>query len=66
MIQGENTRLVDRSSANGKYFAQLAGAGLDAQVVKETSLAFKRSFDPLSVISFPQRRPVRLWQRRLF
>ncbi len=44
------TRLVDLPSANGKHFVQLAGIGLDAQVVKETSLAFKRSFGPLSYL----------------
>jgi diacylglycerol kinase family enzyme len=43
-------RLVDLPSANGKYFVQLAGVGLDAQVVKETSLASKRSFGPLSYL----------------
>jgi diacylglycerol kinase family enzyme len=43
-------RLVDLPSANGKHFVQLAGVGLDAQVVKETSLAFKRSFGPLSYL----------------
>ncbi|PYJ50721.1 MAG: diacylglycerol kinase [Verrucomicrobia bacterium] len=65
IIQDENTRLVDLPSANGKYFVQLAGVGLDAQVVKETSLAFKRSFGPLSyLISAAQiaaRRPPRLF-----
>src|SRR6266487_3257449 len=50
VIQGENMRLIDLPSANGKYFVQLAGVGLDAQVVKETSLAFKRSFGPLSYL----------------
>ena len=50
VIQGENMRLVDLPSANGKCFVQLAGVGLDAQVVKETSLAFKRSFGPLSYL----------------
>ena len=34
VIQGENERLADLPSANGKYFVQLAGVGLDAQVVK--------------------------------
>lgn len=43
-------RLVDLPSANRKCFVQLAGIGLDAQVVKETSLAFKRSFGPLSYL----------------
>src|SRR6185436_2292561 len=50
IIQDTNVRLVDLPSANGKYFVQLGGVGLDAQVVKETSLAFKRSFGPLSYL----------------
>jgi diacylglycerol kinase (ATP) len=50
ITQGENVRLVDLPSANGRFFVQLAGVGLDAQVVKETSLAFKRSFGPLSYL----------------
>ena len=50
IIADTNIRLVDLPSANGKYFVQLAGVGLDAQVVKETSLAFKRSFGPLSYL----------------
>jgi len=50
IINDGNVRLVDLPSANGKYFVQLGGVGLDAQVVKETSLAFKRSFGPLSYL----------------
>ncbi len=50
IIADANVRLVDLPSANGKCFVQLAGVGLDAQVVKETSLAFKRSFGPLSYL----------------
>ncbi len=50
IIQGDETRLVDLPSANGQHFVQLAGVGLDAQVVQETSSAFKRSFGPLSYI----------------
>ena len=54
-------RLADRKR---KHFVQLAGVGLDAQVVKETSLALKRNFGPLSyLISAAQiasRRPPRL------
>jgi diacylglycerol kinase (ATP) len=50
IIQDAKVRLIDLPSANGKYFVQLAGVGLDAQVVKETSLAFKRSFGPLSYL----------------
>jgi diacylglycerol kinase family enzyme len=65
IIQGPNIRLVDLPSANGKSFVQLGGVGLDAQVVKETSLALKRSFGPLSyLISAAQiaaRQPPRLF-----
>ena len=50
IIGGADIRLVDLPSANRKYFVQLAGVGLDAQVVKETSLALKRSFGPLSYL----------------
>ncbi len=46
IIQRGHTRLVDLPNANGKYFVQLGGVGLDAQVVKETSLAFKAQFRP--------------------
>jgi YegS/Rv2252/BmrU family lipid kinase len=50
IIENTNVRLVDLPSANEKYFVQLAGVGLDAQVVKETSLALKRNFGPLSYL----------------
>ena len=64
IIQASQTRLIDLPKANEKHFVQLAGVGLDAQVVKETSLAFKRNFGPLSyLISAAQiagRRPPRL------
>lgn len=64
IIQEEKARSVDLPSANGKHFVQLAGVGFDAQVVKETSMAFKRSFGPLSyLVSAAQiaaRRPPRL------
>ncbi len=64
IIGAERTRLVDLPGANGKHFVQLAGVGLDAQVVKETSLAFKRNFGPLSYLvsaaQIASRRPPRL------
>jgi YegS/Rv2252/BmrU family lipid kinase len=64
IVQARQTRLIDLPMANEKYFVQLAGVGLDAQVVKETSLTFKRNFGPLSyLISAAQiagRRPPRL------
>jgi diacylglycerol kinase (ATP) len=65
IIQGEHTRVVDLPSANEKYFVQLAGVGLDAQVVKETSSNLRRNFGPLSyLISAAQiaaRQPPRLF-----
>jgi len=50
IIQNNRTRRVDLPSANRKHFVQLAGVGLDAQAVKETSRAFKRNFGPLSYL----------------
>jgi YegS/Rv2252/BmrU family lipid kinase len=64
IIEGDKTRLIDLPSANDKYFVQLAGVGLDAQVVQETSATLKRNFGPLSyLISAAQiaaRKPPRL------
>ncbi len=50
IIQESRIRDVDLPCANGKHFVQLAGVGFDAQVVKETSRKFKRSFGPLSYV----------------
>jgi YegS/Rv2252/BmrU family lipid kinase len=50
IIEAGSVRLVDLPSANGKYFVQLGGIGLDAQAVKETTVAFKRSLGPLSYL----------------
>ena len=50
IVETGNIRLVDLPSANGRYFVQLGGVGLDAQAVKETTLAFKRSLGPLSYL----------------
>lgn len=50
IIQDDRTRRVDLPSANRKHFVQLAGVGLDAQAVKETSRTFKRNFGPLSYL----------------
>jgi diacylglycerol kinase (ATP) len=65
IIEGDQVRLIDLPSANGKYFVQLAGVGLDAQAVKETSLALKRNFGPLSYLisaaHIAARRPPRLF-----
>ena len=65
IVQDDNTRDVDLPKANQKHFVQLAGVGLDAQVVKETSNQLKRNFGPLSyLISAAQiaaRQPPRLF-----
>ena len=50
IIQENKTDRVDLPRANRKHFVQLAGVGLDAQAVKETSGAFKRNFGPLSYL----------------
>jgi diacylglycerol kinase (ATP) len=50
IILQNRTQRVDLPRANRKYFVQLAGVGLDAQAVKETSRAFKRNFGPLSYL----------------
>jgi len=50
IVQGQHTRTVDLARANQKFFVQLAGVGLDAQVVKETSSQLKRNFGPLSYL----------------
>jgi YegS/Rv2252/BmrU family lipid kinase len=50
IIEQNRTHRVDLPRANCQHFVQLAGVGLDAQAVKETSGAFKRSFGPLSYL----------------
>ena len=50
VIRGGRTRRVDLLRANSQYFVQLAGVGLDAQVVQATSLNFKKNFGPLSYV----------------
>ena len=64
IIRAGRTRKVDLVRANSRYFVQLAGVGLDAQVVEETSWNFKKNFGPLSyLISAAQiaaRKPPRL------
>ena len=50
IVQAGHTRRVDLVRANDQYFVQLAGVGLDAQVVQATSRAFKKNFGPLSYL----------------
>jgi len=50
IIRADGTRAVDLPKRTKKFFVQLAGVGLDAQVVKETSSQLKRNFGPLSYL----------------
>jgi diacylglycerol kinase (ATP) len=43
-------RQVDLLQANGRYFVQLAGVGLDAETVRQTDHEFKKIFGPLSYV----------------
>lgn len=65
IVKGDSTRAVDLPKANQKFFVQLAGVGLDAQVVKETSAQLKRSFGPLSylisAVQIAARKPPKLF-----
>jgi len=64
VIEAGHTREIDLVRANRQYFVQLAGVGLDAQVVKETSWSSKRAFGPLSYLystaQIAARKPPRL------
>src|SRR6266513_364226 len=65
IVKGDNIRAVDLPKANEKFFVQLAGVGLDAQVVKETSSQLKRNFGPvsylISAVQIAARQPPRLF-----
>ena len=50
IIQAGRTRKVDLVRANQQYFVQLAGVGLDAQIVQATSWESKKNFGPLSYL----------------
>lgn len=64
VIEAGHVREIDLGRANRKYFVQLAGVGLDAQVVKETSWDMKRNLGPLayllSTAQVAARKPPRL------
>lgn len=49
IVKGE-TLALDLPLANDQYFIQLAGVGLDAEVVRRTSHESKKNFGPLSYI----------------
>ena len=50
LITAGATRELDLPEANGAHFIQLAGVGLDAQVVKETTWESKKRLGPLSYL----------------
>src|SRR4029077_15501578 len=65
IVNGDSIRAVDLPKANLKFFVQLAGVGLDAQVVKETSTNLKKNFGPLSylisAVQIAARKPPKLF-----
>jgi diacylglycerol kinase (ATP) len=65
IVNGDSIRAVDLPKANLKFFVQLAGVGLDAQVVKETSSNLKKNFGPLSylisAVQIAARKPPKLF-----
>lgn len=50
VIEQQNVLSLDLPMAGGKYFIQLAGVGLDAEVVRQTSSDAKRTLGPLSYL----------------
>jgi YegS/Rv2252/BmrU family lipid kinase len=50
IILAGQTRTIDLARANKQYFVQLAGVGLDAQIVEATSWESKKSLGPLSYV----------------
>lgn len=64
IIEDGHVRRIDLGHANDRYFVQLGGIGLDAQVVLETDRDFRRTFGPLtylvSAAQIAARRPPRL------
>lgn len=64
VIERGETREIDLPMGNGEYFVQLAGVGLDAEVVRQTTPDFKKALGPVSyVLSLAQvaaRKPPRI------
>ncbi|MFM8365486.1 MAG: diacylglycerol/lipid kinase family protein [Verrucomicrobiota bacterium] len=50
VVERGHTLALDLPEANGQYFIQLAGVGLDAEVVRRTNLDLKKTLGPLSYI----------------
>jgi YegS/Rv2252/BmrU family lipid kinase len=50
VIRNHKVRAIDLASANGHYFVQMAGVGLDAQIVERNSRHIKHVLGPLSYL----------------
>ena len=50
VIHAGQTRSLDLPQANSQYFVQLAGIGLDAEVVRQTTPESKKSLGPMSYL----------------
>lgn len=50
VIEQGRTRTIDLWEANGHAFVQLAGVGLDAEIIKETTWERKKALGPLSYV----------------
>ncbi len=50
VIRAGKIRLIDEASANGHLFVQMAGIGLDAQVVQRNNRQMKKVLGPLSYL----------------
>ena len=50
VIRAHKVRTIDLASANGHLFVQMAGVGLDAQIVQRTSRQVKHVLGPLSYL----------------
>jgi diacylglycerol kinase (ATP) len=50
VIRGGKIRMIDQASANGHLFVQMAGVGLDAQIVERNSRQIKQVLGPLSYL----------------
>ena len=50
VVRGGKVRLIDLASANGHLFVQMAGIGLDAQIVERNNRSIKHVLGPLSYL----------------
>ncbi len=50
IIEDGNIRAIDLAKANDEYFVQLAGIGLDAEVVRQTTPDSKKALGPVSYL----------------